>query len=81
VKTRLDTAVKNGDLTQKQADAMLDRISEKVTAIGSAKGLRLRRHHHRFRGGPGPEEVRPGAFMPEPPDGPDIVMPADGVMD
>jgi uncharacterized protein (DUF433 family) len=81
LKTRLDKAVKAGDLTQKQADTMLDRISEKVTAIGSAKGLRLRGRHHRLRGGPGPDELRPGAFEPMAPDGPDIVMPADGVMD
>ncbi|HEV2777720.1 MAG TPA: hypothetical protein VGV90_19165, partial [Solirubrobacteraceae bacterium] len=63
-KTRLDKAVKDGDLTRKQADAILDRISEKVTAIGSAKGLRLRgRHHHRFGGGL-EMAPRPGSFMP-----------------
>jgi hypothetical protein len=59
---------------------MLDRISEKVNAIGSAKGLRLRGRHHRFRGGPGPDRVRPGSFEPKPPGAPDIVMPEDGVM-
>jgi hypothetical protein len=80
VKTRLDKAVKAGDLTQSQADAMLDHIAEKVTAIGSAKGLRLREHRHRFRGGPGPDEVRPGSFMPGEPGPPDIVMAPDGVI-
>jgi hypothetical protein len=69
MKTRLDKAVEDGDLTQKQADHMLDRISEKITAIGSAKGLRLRGRHHHFRGGQPPVPApRPGSFMPGGPD-------------
>jgi uncharacterized protein (DUF433 family) len=61
-KTRLNEAVKDGDLTRKQADAILERAAEHVTAIGSAKNLRLRRHHFR-EGGPLPAP-RPGSFMP-----------------
>lgn len=80
MKTRLDKAVEDGDLTQKQADELLDGLSEKVTAIGSRKALRLRGGHHRFRGEPPAGAARPGSFVPGAPDGPDIVMPADGVM-
>jgi polyhydroxyalkanoate synthesis regulator phasin len=66
VKTRLDKAVKDGDLTQKQADEMLANLDDKVAAIGSAKGgLRMRGEHHRFFGGPPPAGVpKPGAFVP-----------------
>ncbi len=81
VKTHLDKAVKDGDLTQKQADAMLEGISEKITAIGSGKGLLLRGRHHRFHGAPPPGAPKPGSFRPGAQDAPDIVMPADGVLD
>ena len=71
VKTRLDKAVKEGDLTQKQADAMLEHVDEKLTAIMSGKALRLRRH-----GKPPVGAIRPGRLMPgeaaprlAPPDG------------
>ena len=79
MKTRLDKAVKDGDLTQKQADRILDRISEKVTAIGTAKGLRMRRHH-RFHGPPPAHAPRPGSFMPGEPGAPDVIEPPDVVM-
>jgi hypothetical protein len=59
VKTRLDKAVKDGDLTQKQADAMLEHVDEKLTAIMSGKGLRLRRH-----GKPPAGAIRPGRLLP-----------------
>ncbi len=75
-KTRLDKAVKAGDLTRKQADAMLDRIAERATAIGSARGLGLRGHHRRFRGGPAPDELRrPGSFMPDEPGAVELAPP------
>ena len=79
MKTRLDKAVKDGDLTRKQADRILDRITEKVTAIGSAKGLRMRRHHH-FRGRPPAGAPRPGSFMPGEQGAPDVVELQDGVI-
>lgn len=44
-KTRLDKAVEDGDLTQRQADALLERVDEKLAAIESGKAPRLRRHH------------------------------------
>lgn len=63
IKTRLDEAVKDGDLTQKQADEMLARVDEKLAAIVSGRALRLRRHggrggwrHH--------GEMRPGGLLP-----------------
>ena len=63
VKTRLDKAVADGDLTRRQADAMLARVDEKLAAIESGKGLRLRRHRHR-RGAIAPQdEIRPGGFV------------------
>ena len=65
MKTRLDRAVADGDLTRRQADHMLDRISQRITAIGSAQGLRLRGRHHHFRGGQPPVPApRPGSFKP-----------------
>lgn len=73
MKTRLDKAIRDGDLTQKQADEILD----KVAAIGSAKGLRLRGRgeHHRFGPKPPPGAPRPGAFVPGEQGAPDIVLP------
>ncbi len=64
VKTRLAKAVKDGDLTQKQADAMLEHVDEKLKAIASGKALQLRRHGGRQRGMPAPGAVRPGGLAP-----------------
>jgi predicted RNase H-like HicB family nuclease len=60
IKAHLDKAVKDEDLTQKQADAMLEHIDEKLAAIVSDKPLRFRRHLKPRTGG----EVRPGALKP-----------------
>jgi len=81
MKTRLDKAVRDGDLTQKQADEILDNVEDKVAAIGSAKGLRLRGRgeHHRFGPKPPPGAPRPGAFVPGKQVAPDSV-PQDHVM-
>ena len=77
-KTRLDKAVEDGDLTRKQADAILEHVEDHVTAIGSGKALRLRRHH--FRGGEPPAALpRPGSFMPGGPDEVQVV-PGGGVI-
>jgi hypothetical protein len=82
MKTRLDKAVKDGDLTQKQADEILANVDDKVAAIGSAKGrLRMRAEHHRFGGPPPAGAPKPGAYMPGEqgaPGAPDIQVP-DGV--
>lgn len=62
LKARLDKAVDSGDLTRKQADAMLERVDEKLAAIASGKRLRFgRRGPH---GGMAPDEVRPGGLLP-----------------
>jgi hypothetical protein len=63
VKTRLDDAVQDGDLTRKQADALLERVDDKLNAIESGKPLRLRRHRG-HRGMPPPGAMRPGALLP-----------------
>lgn len=70
MKTRLDKAVKDGDLTQKQADEILDNVGDRVAAIGSAKGLhrRGRGGHHRFGPEPPAGAPRPGSFVPGEPD-------------
>lgn len=82
VKERLDKAVKDGDLTQKQADAILARLDDHLKRIGSGRPLRLERH---FRGGPGmppmppgmPPDIRPGSMMPGE-DAPELMMPPGG---
>ena len=63
VKTRLGKAVKDGDLTQKQADEMLEGVDEKLAAITSGKALRFHGRFHRG-GKPSQDEVRPGGLMP-----------------
>jgi|GEM_PF-1483601 len=79
-KTRLDKAVATGDLTQKQADAILARIDEKLKAVISDKPPALRERGHRRDHGPMPPAgaIRPGAMLPgdEPPE---IAAPVDGI--
>lgn len=60
---QLDQAVEDGDLTRKQADALLERVDHKLKAIESGKPLRLRRHRG-HRGMPPPGAMRPGAMLP-----------------
>lgn len=66
VKTRLDKAVAAGDLTQERADAMLDRLGDRLGAIAS--GRPLRPHRGRHRGAPHlvppPGATRPGSLLP-----------------
>jgi len=68
-KTRLDKAVKDEDLTQKQADRLLDRVGEKIDALTSGKPLM--RRGHRFFG----EENPPMPEMPKPRPG---MLPGEG---
>jgi transposase-like protein len=64
-KTRADKAVKAGDLTRKQADALLARLDEHLKNLGKVGvGPRFRGHH--FKGAPPPGGVRPGSFVPAP---------------
>jgi len=61
--TRADKAVKDGDLTRKQADALLERLDERLKDLGS---LGSRRAGKRSRILPPPEDIRPGAFRTDP---------------
>lgn len=78
VKTRLDKAVKDGDLTQEQADTMLDRVGDRLEAIASGRPLRLHRHGRRaapHRAPPG-GSMRPGRLLPGA-GAPELVGPRD----
>jgi uncharacterized protein (DUF433 family) len=79
-KTRLDKAVAAGDLTQKQADAILARIDDKLKAVISDKPLRLRERGDRRDHGPRPPAgaVRPGGMLPGD-EAPELAPPPDGV--
>jgi hypothetical protein len=79
-KKRLDKAVADGDLTQKQADEILGHIDEKLTAIISDKPLlRWKRGKRRDHGPmPAPGTIRPGGFMPDD-EVPVPLPPADGI--
>jgi hypothetical protein len=63
-KTRLDKAVAAGDLTQAQADEILEHIDEKLKAIVSDRPLRLHRHLRRGGVKPGAGAIRPGGLAP-----------------
>jgi len=72
MKTRLDKAVAAGDLTQKQADAMLSHVDEMLDKIGSGHERRLRRHRGNMPpagglrpGGLPPGESAPGLVRPD----------------
>lgn len=65
-KTRADQAVKNGDITQAQADEMLSRLDDALRNIDTAKPFFGRRG---FRDGPKRlpgDGNRPGSFVPAP---------------
>jgi len=62
-KTRLDKAVASGDLTQKQADAILARVDEHLEDLASGRLLRPGGHRHRGDK-PSASTTRPGALMP-----------------
>jgi transposase-like protein len=76
-KARLDKAVKDGDLTQKQADKMLDRFDMMLKDLDAKHPMLGRRHRH----GPDemgpPPKLRPGGLLP----GDDVpeLAPPDGV--
>lgn len=78
-KAKLDKAVKDEDLTQKQADAILERFDEHFDAFASGKKLRLRREFH--RGGKPPAGLpKPGAFLPGEPGAQTAPAPPGGVI-
>jgi phage antirepressor YoqD-like protein len=59
-KQRADKAVKDGDLTQAQADEMLAHLDDALDHIGDAQPPMFRGHH---RNGGAPD-MRPGTFVP-----------------
>jgi len=62
-KARADKAVKSGDLTRKQADALLSHLDEHLKNLGRGPRMHFR---GRGRGMPPPPNVKPGNFAPEP---------------
>ncbi len=79
VKTKLDKAVADENLTRKQADAVLARFDEHFDAVASGKRLRFKGHMR--RGGEPPAGApKPGAFVPGAPGTPDQPLPPDGIV-
>jgi hypothetical protein len=73
-KAKLDKAVSDKDLTQAQADRILEGFDARFDALASGRPMRL---HRGFRGGPPPAGApKPGAFMPGAADAPAL---PDGV--
>ena len=73
-KTKAEDAVRDGDLTQKQADAMLSHLDGALEHLGDVGKLRFRGHRG---GGPVPD-LEPGNFAPGSGGAPDL-NPPDGV--
>jgi uncharacterized protein (DUF433 family) len=71
--SRVAKAVKDGDLTQKQADELLSHLDEALAHLGDARPPMFR--HRRHDGGP---DMRPGQFAPGTREAPDVA-PAGGV--
>jgi hypothetical protein len=67
-KTAADKAVKDGDLTQAQADELLSHLDEALSHLGDARPKSFRFRGHRG-GGPVPG-LRPGGFVPGSQDAP-----------
>ena len=64
-KRRVEDAVKRGDLTQRQADAILERVDAVLDRIESGRALLPRRHRRGVHPGPPPiGPLRPGGLMP-----------------
>ena len=61
-KTRLDDAVKDGDITRSQADEMLEHLDDRLERLGTRRGLLPRRHGHLRGHMPPVPELRPGAL-------------------
>ena len=76
-KARLDKAVSNEDLTQKQADRMLERLDAMLKNLDSKRGLLPRRHRHLRGPLPPMPPIRPGSMIPG--DGPPELAPVPGV--
>lgn len=69
-KERADKAVKDGDLTQEQADDLLARLDDALEHLGDARPPMF---GHRGHGGP--PDMRPGNFAPGTQEAPEPVAP------
>jgi hypothetical protein len=69
-KERADKAVKDGDLTQQQADDLLAHLDDALEHLGDARPPMF--GHHRHGGPPG---MRPGNFVPGTQEAPEPVAP------
>ena len=67
---RADKAVKDGDLTQKQADDLLARLDDALEHLGDARPPMF---GHRRHGGP--PDLRPGTFVPGTQEAPGLAAP------
>ena len=63
-KARLDKAVKDGDLTQKQADRRLEGLDAMLTNLDAKRGLLPRRRRHLRGELPPVPPIRPGSMLP-----------------
>jgi hypothetical protein len=77
VKTRADKAVADGDLTQKQADAVVARVEQRLQRIESGKPLRARMQRHLRGELPPAPRLRPGGLLPG--DGEPDLAPPGGI--
>lgn len=68
-KTRTDNAVKDDDLTRKQADALLEHLDRRLENLDKLPRRPMHGRRDRFRGAPGRPDMKPGALVPAPPPG------------
>ena len=68
-KTRTDKAVKDDDLTRKQADALLEHLDKRLENLDRLPRRPMHGRRDRFRGAPGRPDMKPGALAPAPPPG------------
>ena len=68
-KTRTDKAVKDDDLTRKQADALLEHLDKRLENLDRLPRRPMHGRRDRFRGAPGRPDMKPGALVPAPPPG------------
>ena len=65
VQRRLDRAVRDGDLTQRQADRIRQRLDRRLERLDADRPVLPRLHrHHRHGAPPPPGAVRPGSLLP-----------------
>jgi polyhydroxyalkanoate synthesis regulator phasin len=69
-KERADKAVKDGDLTQQQADDLLAHLDKALEHLGDARPPMLGHHRHG-----GPADMRPGNFVPGTQEAPELAAP------